>query len=268
MGTSEFPADAGGYQKLLGWLESQGTVVCVGVEGTGSYGAGLARHLDAAGIGVVEVNRRGFRCAGAGAKLTPSTPRPQPAPRSTAMPQRKPKAAARAAEAIRMLQSTRRSAVKARTQAANQIHALLVTAPDIVRDRAKGLRTAQIVEVCARMRPDSATCPVEAAAKTALRALARRHRSLDQEIAQLDEELLNLCEQANPALLAARGVGADTAAVLLVAAGDNPERMRTEAAFAALCRTHPIQASSGKTIRHRLNRNANRQANTQTKQPA
>ena len=111
------------------------------------------------------------------------------------------------------------------------------------------------------MRPDCATDATEAAAKLALRTLARRHRALSAEIDELDAELLRLCEQANPALLGARGVGAEVASALLVAAGDNPERMRSEASFAALRGTSPIEASSGATVRHRLNRSGNRQAN-------
>ena len=160
-----------------------------------------------------------------------------------------------------MLTAARRSAVKARTQAANQIAGIVVTAPEPIKDRLRGLPTAAAVEVCARWRPGHSPDVVAAAAKTALRCLARRWSALSCEIAQLDTELGDLCAQANPALLAAVGVGTEVAAALLTAAGDNPQRMHSEAAFAALCGASPIEASSGKTVRHRLNRGGNRHAN-------
>ena len=103
--------------------------------------------------------------------------------------------------------------------------------------------------------------PQTAYAKKVLRHLARRYQTLDTKITQLEGDIRRLCAKANPALLAANGLGPDTASVLVVAAGDNPGRMRTEASFAALCGASPVQASSGQTIRHRLNRGGNRQAN-------
>ena len=173
----------------------------------------------------------------------------------------KPKSADGCVEAIRMLSAAPRCAVKARTAAANQIDGLAVTAPEHLKDRLRGLPTARIVKACARLRPDQSPDTATAAAKTTLRALALRRRALTAETAQLDAELLRLCEQANPALPAARGVGAEAASALLAAAGDNPQRMRSEASVAALCATSPIEASSGRTVRHRLNRGGNRQAN-------
>ena len=173
----------------------------------------------------------------------------------------RPKTADGPVEAIRMLQAARRSAVKARTQAANLINALILTAPEPTKDRVGGLRSKRAIEVCARMRPGTAADVTTGAARTALRLLARRHQALTAEIDSLDQELLGLCEQANPALLQACGVGAEVASALLAAAGDNPERMRSESAFAALCGTNPIEASLGQTTRHRLNRSGNRQAN-------
>ena len=151
-----------------------------------------------------------------------------------------------------MLRVARRSAVKARTQAINQLHALVVTAPEQVRHQLRGLSTQARVKTCARFRPGTAPTTTTYAKKT-LRFLARRYQTLTAEIRELDTEIHTLCAQANPALLAARGVGADTAAALLVTAGDNPQRMHSEASFAALCGTSPVQASSGQTIRHRLN---------------
>ena len=228
LGTAEFAADSRGYDQLAGWLQSWGAVGRVGVEGTGSYGAGLTRHLTAAGVEVVEVNRPNRQTRRRRAKT--DTVDAETAARAalngdaTAVP----KSADGCVEAIRTLSLARRSAVKARTVAANQINAVAVTAR---------------------------------AAKRALWALASRHRALTAEIKGLDTELLAQCERANPALLGTCGVGAEVASALLVAAGDNPQRMRSEASFAALCGASPIEASSGPRVRHRLNRGANRQAN-------
>ena len=163
-------------------------------------------------------------------------------------------------ECIRMLQVVRRSEVKVRTQAANQLVSLVVTAPEQLKCQLRGLRTRAQVKVCAALRPGTAQTTT-AYAKWALGNLAHRYQTLNTEITQLDAEIRRLCTRANPALLAAPGVGSDTAAGLLVAAGDNPERMSTEAAFAALCGASPVQASSGQTVRHRLNRGGDRQAN-------
>ena len=261
LGTASFPADGAGYEELAAWLGSWGRPRCVGVEGTGSYGAGLARRLAAAGISVVEVNR-------------PNRQERRRRGKSDALDAQ---AAARAAlgghaaavpkthdgpvEAIRMLTVARRGAVKARTQAANQLHGLLTTAPEQLKGHLSGLEGRALLDACAAPGPADGADAIPAAATTALSSLARRHQALTAEIADLDGELQALCAQANPALLAATGVGAATAAALLIAAGDNPGRLRNEASFAALCGTSPIEASSGKTTRHRLNRGGNRHAN-------
>jgi transposase len=159
-----------------------------------------------------------------------------------------------------VLRLARRSAIKARTQAANQIRDLIVTGPDQLRARLRDLDTAQRVTVCARFRTADVTDPSEAT-KAALRTLARRHLELSAEIDALDAQIAQLCAAINPALLAARGVGSEVAATLLVTAGDNPHRMSSEAAFAALCGASPVEASSGKVTRHRLNQGGDRQAN-------
>ena len=261
LGTASFDADTGGYQQMLGWMGSFGALTRVGVEGTGSYGAGLARHLSAAGVAVVEVNRpnRQMRRRRGKTDTVDAEAAARAALDGAAVCV--PKSADGTVEAIRMVSVARRSAVKARTQAANQINGLAVSAPEHLKDHLRGLSTRAVVEVCARWRPESSPDTVTAAAKTALRSLARRHQALTAETAQLDAELRSLCEQANPALLAAVGVGAETAAALLVAAGDNPQRMRSEGSFAALCGACPVEASSGQTVRHRLNRGGNRHAN-------
>ena len=261
LGTASFPTDAPGCADLAAWLGSWGRVVRVGVEGTGSYGAGLARSLAADGVEVVEVNRPNRQTRRRRGKSDGVDAEAAARAALCGDADAEPKSGDGPVEAIRMLSAVRRSAVKARSSAANQIHGIVVTAPEDLKDRLRGLTTASIIVVCARLRPDCATDAPEAAAKAALRTLARRHRALSTEIEELDAELLRLCEQANPALLGALGVGAEVASALLVAAGDNPERMRTEGSFAALCGVCPIEASSGATVRHRLNRSGNRRAN-------
>jgi transposase len=171
-----------------------------------------------------------------------------------------PKAGTGPVEMIRALQAARRSAVKARTQAANQLHALVVTAPDGLRTRLRRLSLVRLVATGAAFRPGALTTPA-GATKLALKSIAVRYRHLDAEVAALDAHLGRLLAEAAPDLLAVKGVGTDTAATLLVTAGDNPERLRTEAAFACLCGVAPQPASSGRTVRHRLSRGGDRQAN-------
>ncbi len=260
LGTSPFDADAAGYEQLGDWLQSQGRVVGVGVEGTGSYGAGLARYLTGTGVEVIEVNRPNRQLRRRLGKTDATDA--QAAARSVLNGQATgvPKSGNGPVEGIRMLQVARRSAVKARTQAKNQLHALVVTAPEQVKHQLSGVSGKARIKICAGFRPGTAQTTV-AYAKKALRVLARRHQSLTAEIQDLDTDIKRLCAETNPALLSAPGIGADTAAALLITAGDNPERMRTEASFAALCGVSPVQASSGRIVRHRLNRGGNRQAN-------
>ncbi len=249
LGSVSFPADPAGYEKMQNWLQSQGRIARVGVEGTGSYGAGLTRHLTKIGVEVVEVNRpnRQLRRRLGKTDVTDAQGAARAAlnGQATAVP----KSGNGPVEGIRMLQVVRRSAIKARTQAINQLHALVVTAPEQVKHQLGELSPQARVKVCAAFRP-STTPTTTAYAKQALRFLARRYQALTAEIEELTTQINRLCAQVNPALLAARGIGADTAATLLVTAGDNPQRMRSEASFAALCGASPVQASSGQTVRH------------------
>jgi transposase len=163
---------------------------------------------------------------------------------------------------IRALRTALRSAVKARrSQAANQLKALVVTAPEDLRDRLRWLSTGKLVATACRLRPGDRPETPQAATKLALRSVARRHVVLSEEIAELDAQLDRLVAQAAPELLALPAVGTDHAATLLIVAGDNPQRLRSEASFASLCGVAPIEASSGKVVRHRLNRGGNRDAN-------
>lgn len=188
------------------------------------------------------------------ASTTPPTPRPPPAralQANTAVGEPK-KSADGIAEMVRTLHVARRSARKARTQAANQLRALLVTAPEELRAELRGLSTAKLVATAACFRPGDPK-DLRVATKLAMRSLARRHLRLSEEIAELERQIARLVSEAVPALAALRGVGTDTAASLLVAVGDNPERLRSEASFARLCGVAPVPASSGKTVRYRLN---------------
>ena len=165
-------------------------------------------------------------------------------------------------EAIRALRVTRRSAVKARTQAINQVRALLLTGPAELREQLRNLSTGRLIDTCARMRPAGDLADPVVATKAALRRLARRHQQLSEEIRELDAELAPLVTATASELLALPGVGIHVAGQLLTTAGDNPDRLHSEAAFAHLCGVAPIPASSGRTHRHRLNRGGDRAANT------
>ncbi|WP_328834619.1 transposase [Streptomyces europaeiscabiei] len=165
------------------------------------------------------------------------------------------------AEAIRALRVARSSAIKARTQTVNQIRTLIITAPAEVREQFRGLPTTELIDCLARSRPAGDLADPACAVRTALRRLARRYRALSQEIDDADAELKPLVTRAAPQLVALPGVGPETAGQLLITAGDNPERLRSEASFAHLCAAAPVPASSGRTNRHRLNCGGDRQAN-------
>jgi transposase len=260
LGTRAVPSTAAGHSALLAWAGGLGTVERIGIEGTGSYGAGLSRWLRARGVAVVEVERPKRAAHRGRGKSDPvdaeAAARAVLAGTATAQP----KAGTGAVERIRTLHATRRAAMKARTQAANQLHALVVTAPDDLRAALRRLGVARLVATAAAFRPGAPRTPA-AATKIALKSTAVRYRQLTAEIDALDAHLAHLVAEAAPDLVGVKGVGTDTAATLLVTAGDNPERLRSEGSFAHRCGVAPIPASSGKTVRHRLNRGGDRQAN-------
>ncbi len=164
-------------------------------------------------------------------------------------------------ESIRALRVVRRSAVKARTQTINQLKALLVTAPAELREQFRGLSIVALIRTCARLRPGADAIDPGTSTKIALRMLARRYEALTAEIGEADKTLAALVKAAAPKLLDVPGVGVEVAGQLLVTAGDNPERLRSEGSFAHLCGVAPLPASSGRTDRHRLNRGGDRAAN-------
>jgi transposase len=258
--TFEVPTTMNGYRQLLGWARRHGRLDAAGVEGTGAYGAGLARFLEGEGVVVVEVNRPNRQHRRRRGKSDPTDA--EAAARAVLSGEASvvPKARAGIVESVRAIHMVRRSAMKARTQAGNQIKDLVLTAPESIRRELRDRTTRQRALRAARWRPAPTPDP-EATTRRALRTLARRWLALSEEIRNHDRELAKLLQLAAPNLLAEPGVGPDVAAKLLIAAGDNPGRLRSEACFAALCGVSPVQASSGKTQRHRLNRGGNRQAN-------
>jgi transposase len=261
LGVESFETSARGYRRTLRWLRRFGEVELVGVEGTGSYGAGLTRHLLGEGVTVVEVDR-------------PNRQRRRKRGKSDSQDAITAARAAQAGdalgaaktrdgnvEAMRVLRVARSSARKARTQALNQMRSIISTAPEAIRAELRDLNVYRLIERAGAYRPGKGH-GVETITKQTLRMLARRAAGLEDEVKDIDATLETLVAQTAPELIARVGVGTDTASALLVAAGDNPGRLRGEATFAHLCGASPIDASSGKHERHRLNRGGDRQANS------
>ena len=262
VGSAAFPTTGAGYRQLLAWMRSAGTLGRVGVEGTGSYGAGICRQLSAAGVEVVEVNRpdRAQRRRRGKSDVVDAAAAAEAA--RTGNRTAIPKSRDGQVESVRALRLVRASAVKARTIAFGEFDQLLVTAPQQLRDQLRELPKMELIRSCADWRPNIAkVADPSTATRIALRKLARRYLALSAEIAELNELLTPLVAELAPPLLATVGVGTETAGQLLITAGDNPGRVHSEAAFAMLCGVAPLPASSGKTVRHRLNRGGDRQAN-------
>jgi len=261
LGVLTVPTTKAGYAKLLRWAETLGELHRVGIEGAGSFGTGLARFLRASGAEVLEVGRPKRRDEHRSGKSDPIDAELAARAVLAGTAIGEAKNTEETVEMVRVLHAARRSAVKARAHAAKQLKALLVTAPDDLRDELRGLSTAKLVRRAAGFRPGDTTEDVAAATKFALRSIARRYRTLSEEIRELDGHLTRLVTETAPALVAVHGVGIDTAATLLVAVGQDPRRLKSEAAFAHMCGVAPIPASSGKVVRYRLNRRGNRDAN-------
>ena len=254
------PVTTNGYEELERWSRSLGEINALGIEGTGSYGAGLARFLTDRSYTVIEVNRPDRSVRYRKGKSDPTEAEMAARAVLAGVADATPKSGGGEVEMIRMLKSTRDAAVKSRTQAVNQMKALVVTAPSELRGTLDGLAANVLAARCRSFRPGRLNNPT-AAAKYALRSLAYRYRQLSDEVRDLEAELERLSRSVAPTLVNTFGVGPNTAASLLIAAGSNPDRLRSEAAFASLCGVNPIPASSGKTNRHRLNRVGDRQAN-------
>ena len=262
LGTEAFPATAAGYQAALAWMSAHGELAKAGVEGTGSYGAGLARYLAGCGLEVAEVIRPNRQARRQRGKSDTADAVAAALAALNGEAAGVPKSRDGAVESIRALRVARAGAVKARTQAGNQLRDLILTAPEQVRQQLAGLSRERQVEAAARFRLRDLADPAEGV-RAAIGSVARRHHELTAEIARLDAALKELLTHAAPAdFLAKQGVATQVASTLLATTGDNPGRVRKEASFAALCGASPVDASSGKQIRHRLNRGGDRQANS------
>ena len=261
LGVESFATTTDGYKLLLGWLSDFGPVELVGVEGTGSYGAGLTRHLQTERIRVVEVDRPNRQRRRRKGKSDPQDAISAAHAAQSGEANGEAKTRDGNVESMRVLRVARSSARKGRTQALNQMRSLISTAPEPIRAELRGLNVFHLLERASTYRP-GAKRDVASLTKFSLRMLARRAITLEEEIAEIDSILKPLVKETAPELVASLGVGTDAASTLLVAAGDNPERLRNEAAFAHLCGASPIDASSGKQHRHRLNRSGDRQANS------
>jgi len=279
LGHASFATTARGNRELLSWLNNQGTVTSIGIEGTDAYGASLTRAATSAGSIVVEVDRPDRKSRRFAGKSDPLDAYPAARAALSGRACGTPKSRDGNVEMIRVLRVARSSAVKARIVAKTQLKAILKTAPVQLRDELRHLDRTALINRCARFRPTRGQTPTTsssrtkraplqgrlldptAATKHTLRVLAQRVHTLDEEITQLDDDLTMLVAETAPALVATYGVGPDVAGQILVTVGDNPERLHSSAAFAHLCGVAPIPASSGKTNRHRLNRGGDRQAN-------
>ncbi|MFD5121237.1 IS110 family transposase [Streptomyces sp. NPDC058385] len=256
-----FPTTQEGYRQLLSWARSFGRLQRAGVECTGSYGSALTRYLHSADVTVIEVNqpdkatrrRRGKTDAIDAA----ATAHAVLSGRATATA----KTSDGPVESIRMFKVAKGSAVKSRSQAINQLKAVVVSADPALRESLIGLSNPKFIRRCSELEAADGTGPAAAACHT-LRLLARRIQHLTEEINDLTARITTTITACAPRLLERYGVGPDTAAALLIAAGDNPERMGSESSFAALCGVSPVEASSGNTQRRRLNRGGDRQANS------
>lgn len=262
LGTASFSTTRAGYRALLAWMRGFGLLQRVGIEGTGSYGAGLTRHLGNAGVTLLEVDRpdrSDRRRKGKDDDLDAIN-----AARAALHERRTttPKSRDGAVEALRVLRVARAQAVRERRNSLQLLRMTIVAAPDEVRDQVRNLTRMQLIRTLASWRPDvsNATDPVTAN-RVALKSFARRYLHLSDEIADLDDLITPIVEGLAPQLLARVGIGIEIAGQLLVTAGDNPARMTSDAAFAMLCGVAPLPASSGMTQRHRLNRGGDRQAN-------
>jgi transposase len=263
LGDREFPATAAGYRALLVWLRSFGIVVKIGVEGTGSYGAGLARYLTSQAVPLVEVDRPDRTTRRGKGKSDPIDAIAAAQAALNGRANATPKTRTGVVEAIRALRVARSGAIKARTAAMNQLHGLIIAAPQHLRDELGTQSTAKRIASCAALTVDNTAHRTDPdnATRAALRAIAHRIQHLNAEIRAADKQLRPLVTTTAPRLLALPGVGPEVAGQLLTTAGDNPDRLHSEAALARLCGVAPIPASSGRTDRHRLHRGGDRAAN-------
>ncbi len=260
LGTEAFPADQHGYRDLIDWASEFGVIDQAGIEGTGSWGTGLVRYAETRNVCCIEVSRPNRQHRRRHGKSDHADALAAARAVQSGEASAQPRGRSGVIEGLRTNRVAHRSAVKARTQAINQLRALLVTAPESLRGSFRDLNMVDIVARAVRFRVSG--IDETSATKHSMRSLARRISYLNDEIADLAAIRCRLVETAAPPqLLAEHGVGPQVAADLLIAFGSNPGRVSTDAAFSALCGVSPVDASSGRQNRHRLNRGGDRQAN-------
>ena len=258
LGIESFPADRAGYEELLGWLVGFGELDKVGVEGTGSWGVGLSRFLADHDVMVVEVDRPNRQTRRRVGKSDPTDAVSAARAALSGEASVTPKTRNGPVEQMRVLMVARRSAREQRIQSLNQLRHLVFTAPEPIRVRFKDRYKTGLVTEAANMRPGKGSDPIIYTTNLMIRNLAERVKRLNTEMADIDRMLTGLLEQTVPGLFELHGLGTDNAASLLVAAGDNPNRLHSEGSWAHLCGVTPLPASSGKVTRHRLNRGGDR----------
>ena len=263
LSTRQFPTTRHGYLGLIAWMRSFGSLQRVGVECTGSYGAGLVRYFAKEGIPVYEVTQPDKAMRRAKGKDDDIDAIAAALAVLTGQRVRIAKNRSGAVEALRVLRTTRKTAVRSKRAALQQLHNTIVAGPDELRAQYRGRTRMALIRELSASRPDRIGFrDQEVATRIALKSIARRIIALSDEISELDDMIQPLVAELAPTLLVLPGVGVECAGEFLVAAGDNPERLGSEASFAMFCGACPIPASSGKTVRHRLNRGGNRQANS------
>ncbi|MFG2523545.1 IS110 family transposase [Streptomyces sp. NPDC048527] len=265
MDTASFSASAVGYRDLWEWASRLGVVHRAGVEGSGSYGAALSRYLLARRVEVLEVNRPDRSARRRRGKSDPVDAQEAARAVLSGRARSQAKGGDGPVQCARLFKLAKDSAVKARTQAINQLKAVLITADPDLREELSGLKTMALVHACAQFE-DWEVCGgvsdvVGQATRITLCLLAQRIVGLTRQMRDLEKHLAGLVKRHFPQLLVPVGIGPDSAATLLITMGDNPERLRSEASFAALCGVSPVEYSSGRRCRHRLNRGGDRRAN-------
>lgn len=263
LGTQYFSTTRQGYRQMLAWMTSFGTLKRIGVECTGTYGSGLLRYFQSAGLEVLEVTapdrmerrKRGksdtidAECAAHAAfsgirTVTPKT-------RDGMI------------ESLRVLKTCRKTAISARRVALQIIHSNIISAPDELREQLRNMTRMQLIRTLGSWRPDASEYRnVTNVYRISLKSLARRYLELHDEIADLDVMIAAIVDELAPELIKRNAIGYESASQLLITAGDNPQRLRSESGFAALCGVSPVPVSSGKTNRYRLNRGGDRAANS------
>ncbi|PHM61565.1 IS110 family transposase [Xenorhabdus ishibashii] len=263
LGSEFFPATRQGYRQMLAWMKSFGFLIRVGIECTGSYGAGLLRYLQSAGIEVLEVtapDRMERRKRGKSDTIDAECAAHAAFSRVRTVT---PKTRSGMIESLRVLKACRKTAVSARRIALQMLQMTIVSAPEELRDQIRKLTRMQLIRTLATSKPDMTRYrQVEDAYRITLKSLARRYLELHDEIGELDIMIAAIVDELSPELIKRKAVGYECAAQLLITAGDNPERLHSESGFAALCGVNPVPVSSGKNQRHRLNRGGDRAANS------